>query len=424
MKKKRMIKIAGWLLLCLLLSACGQMIDNEPMTPMPKKDELGSVKPKPEQPEDSKEQTPPAKAEDPAAETAPDEPVPAADPNLALADIETLLAGMSLEEKVGQMFLARCPETGAAESLKKYHLGGYLLFGRDFKDKSKAQVMDTIAAYQRESAIPLWIAVDEEGGAVNRVSRNPALRLTPFASPRSLYQNGGFERIKNDTREKAELLKSLGINLNMAPVCDIPEKETDFIYDRAISTDPQVVQEYVAQVVAVMNEEKIASVLKHFPGYGNNIDTHTEFAYDQRPLETFKNRDFLPFLAGIQAGAGAILISHNVMTAVDSQMPASLSASVHQLLRKDLAFKGVIITDDLMMDAVKKLMPEEEAAILAVLAGNDMLCATSFEVQVPAVIEAVQSGRIPMAQIDAAVRRILLWKQSFLQEAVKADTSR
>ena len=407
--------MAGLLLLCLLISACGKMIADEPTTPMPKKEDLRSAKPKPA---DNKAQTPVQETKKTPEQTAPDESL-SSDPNLALADIETLLAGMSLEQKVGQMFLARCPETGAAESLRKYHLGGYLLFGRDFKDKSKEEVMTVIASYQKAAAVPLWIAVDEEGGAVNRVSRNPVLRLTPFASPRVLYQNGGWDRIKNDTVEKAELLKSLGINLNMAPVCDIPEKETDFIYDRAVSADPQVVKEYVTQVVTVMNEEKIGSVLKHFPGYGNNIDTHTEFAYDRRTLENFKSRDFLPFLAGIENGAGAILVSHNVMMAVDDQMPASLSAPVHQLLRKDLAFKGVVITDDLMMDAVKKLMTEEEAAILAVLAGNDMLCATSFEVQVPAVIEAVQSGRIPQAQIDAAVRRILLWKQKFLKETVE-----
>ncbi|AVM69263.1 beta-hexosaminidase [Lachnospiraceae bacterium oral taxon 500] len=411
MKKKKMIKTAGLLLLCLLISACGKMIADEPFTPMPKKEDLRSTKQKQA---DNKAQTPVQETKKTPEQTPPDESL-SSDPNLALADIETLLAGMSLEQKVGQMFLARCPETGAAESLKKYHLGGYLLFGRDFKDKSKEEVIAVIASYQKAAAVPLWIAVDEEGGVVNRVSRNPALRLTPFASPQFLYQNGGWDRIKNDTAEKAELLKSLGINLNMAPVCDIPEKETDFIYDRAVSTDPQVVQEYAGRVVAVMNEGKMGSVLKHFPGYGNNIDTHTEFAYDQRPLETFKTRDFLPFLAGIKNGAGAVLVSHNVMTAVDDRMPASLSAPVHQLLRKDLAFKGVVITDDLMMDAVKKLMTEEEAAILAVLAGNDMLCATSFEVQVPAVIEAVRSGRIPSAQIDASVRRILLWKQSFLK---------
>lgn len=392
--------------LSFFLVACGQMITDEPTVPIPKRSELKKQEAKAKE-DKEKEQ----KKEEKAVENSePQTPVE----QKKIDNIDEMLRQMSLEEKVGQMFLARCPDVGALEAIKKYHFGGYILFGRDFKDKSKEQVIQMIQSYQNASPLRMWIAVDEEGGTVNRVSRNPALRITPFASPQSLYQNGGFERITNDTEEKADLLLSLGINLNMAPVCDIPEKESDFIYERSFGTDAKLVEEYAALMVKDMNRKKLASVLKHFPGYGSNVDTHTDFAYDKRPLETFKTRDFLPFLAGIKSGAGAILVSHNVMTQVDEKMPASLSTAVHKLLRKDLAFQGVIITDDLLMDAVKKLMSEEEAAILAVLSGNDMLISSSYEVQIPAVVEAVRSGRIQEKQIDEAVKRILLWKQAFL----------
>ncbi len=406
MKKKEMKKIIMLLGLCLLFCACGQMISDEPTAAMPKKGETKTAKI-----EAGKEKAPSSNTKTESAEA---EQAEQEDIQLVLADVEGLLAKLSLEEKVGQMFLARCPETGAIEAIKKYHLGGYILFGRDFKDKTKEQVKAELLSYQSSAGIPMWIAVDEEGGTVNRISRNPALRITPFASPQSLYHNGGWERIKNDTAEKAELLLSLGVNLNMAPVCDIPEKETDFIYDRSFSTDPKLVEEYAGHMIREMNEAGIASMLKHFPGYGSNADTHTEPVIDQRTLASFKERDFLPFVAGIKNGAGAILVSHNVMAAVDDKFPASLSEAVHLLLRKDLAFQGVIMTDDLMMGAIGKQMTGEEAAVLAVLAGNDMLCATSFEVQIPAVIEAVKSGRIKPEQIDQAVRRILLWKQSFM----------
>lgn len=392
--------------LSFFLVACGQMITDEPTVPIPKRSELKKQEAKAKE-DKEKEQ----KKEEKAVENSePQTPVE----QKKLDNIDEMLRQMSLEEKVGQMFLARCPDVGALEAIKKYHFGGYILFGRDFKDKSKEQVIQMIQSYQNASPLRMWIAVDEEGGTVNRVSRNPALRITPFASPQSLYQNGGFERITNDTEEKADLLLSLGINLNMAPVCDIPEKESDFIYERSFGTDAKLVEEYAALMVKDMNRKKLASVLKHFPGYGSNVDTHTDFAYDKKPLETFKTRDFLPFLAGIKSGAGAILVSHNVMTQVDEKMPASLSTAVHKLLRKDLAFQGVIMTDDLLMDAVKKLMSEEEAAILAVLSGNDMLISSSYEVQIPAVVEAVRSGRIQEKQIDEAVKRILVWKQAFL----------
>lgn len=392
--------------LSFFLVACGQMITDEPTVPIPKRSELKKQEAKAKE-DKEKEQ----KKEEKAVENSePQTPVE----QKKIDNIDEMLRQMSLEEKVGQMFLARCPDVGALEAIKKYHLGGYILFGRDFKDKSKEQVIQMIQSYQNASPLRMWIAVDEEGGTVNRVSRNPALRITPFASPQSLYQNGGFERITNDTEEKADLLLSLGINLNMAPICDIPEKESDFIYERSFGTDAKLVEEYAALMVKDMNRKKLASVLKHFPGYGSNVDTHTDFAYDKRPLETFKTRDFLPFLAGIKSGAGAILVSHNVMTQVDEKMPASLSTAVHKLLRKDLAFQGVIMTDDLLMDAVKKLMSEEEAAILAVLSGNDMLISSSYEVQIPAVVEAVRSGRIQEKQINEAVKRILVWKQAFL----------
>jgi beta-N-acetylhexosaminidase len=151
-------------------------------------------------------------------------------------------------------------------------------------------------------------------------------------------------------------------------------------------------------------------VLKYFPGYGNNVDTHTGIATDNRSYDTFVKSDFLPFEAGIEAGAGSILVSHNIVTSMDKDYPASLSAKVHEILRKDLSFNGVIMTDDLSMEAITKYTGNQKAAVLAVTAGNDLLIATDFDVQIPAVIAAVKDGTISEDQIDEAVLHVLIWK--------------
>ena len=334
----------------------------------------------------------------------------AEEPDPIAARAQELLDGMTLEEKVGQMFIARCPETDAAQLAADYHLGGYILFGRDFKDKTAEQVTTDIQSYQDAAEIPLLIAVDEEGGTVNRVSSNPNLRSSPFRSPQSLYSEGGLELVRSDAQEKCRLLESLGININFAPVCDVSQDPADFIYDRTLGRDAQETSQYVAAVVETMAEEGMGSVLKHFPGYGNNTDTHTGVAYDDRPYDTFLTSDFLPFQAGIDAGADMVLVSHNIVSAMDEASPASLSPEVHRVLREDLGFTGVIVTDDLVMDGVRDFAGDDEAAVLAVQAGNDLLCCTDFQTQVPAVLAAVESGEITEEQIDAAVLRVLTMK--------------
>lgn len=347
-------------------------------------------------------------AEEPEGSDAAGEQAEEPDPIAARA--QELLDGMTLEEKVGQMFIARCPETDAAQLAADYHLGGYILFGRDFKDKTAEQVTADIQNYQDAAEIPLLIAVDEEGGTVNRVSSNPNLRSSPFRSPQSLYSEGGLELVRSDAQEKCRLLESLGININFAPVCDVSQDPADFIYDRTLGRDAQETSQYVAAVVETMAEEGMGSVLKHFPGYGNNTDTHTGVAYDDRPYDTFLTSDFLPFQAGIAAGADMVLVSHNIVSAMDEASPASLSPEVHRVLREDLGFTGVIVTDDLVMDGVRDFAGDDEAAVLAVQAGNDLLCCTDFQTQVPAVLAAVESGEITEEQIDAAVLRVLTMK--------------
>ncbi|SHO43455.1 glycoside hydrolase family 3 protein [Anaerocolumna xylanovorans] len=321
-----------------------------------------------------------------------------------------IASDMTLAEKVGQMFFVRLRKDTGIKDVSDYRLGGYILFGDDFKDETKTSIKKMLNSYQEASSIPMLIGVDEEGGTVNRLSKYSAFRSSPFESPIDLYKKGGFEAIQADTKEKADLLLSLGINVNLAPVSDVSTNPSDFIYKRSFGKDAKATANYVKTVVLEMKQDKIGSTLKHFPGYGNNVDTHTGVATDTRKYEQFVKNDFLPFEAGIKAGADSILVSHNIVTCLDKDHPASLSSAVHDVLRDTLGFEGVIMTDDLSMDAIKDYTSDDNAAVLAIKAGNDLLIASNFDTQIPAVLDALKKGTIKEERIDASVIRILIWK--------------
>ena len=328
----------------------------------------------------------------------------------AVDKLDEMIAAMSLEEKVGQMFLARCPEEEALETAEKYHLGGYVLFDRDFADRSGEEVKAEIQSWQDASRIPMLIAVDEEGGTVVRVSSH--FRDEAFISPKEYYTYGGWEAVTGAETEKADLLLSLGVNVNLAPVCDITADQEQFMYLRSVSEDSDEVSTVVSRTVEIYKSKKLGSALKHFPGYGDNIDTHTGIARDTRPYSEFLSKDFKPFSAGISAGADSVLVSHNIVECIDDEYPASLSEKVHRTLRDVLSFHGVIMTDDLIMDAITEYTGSDTAAVFAVKAGNDLLCCSDLENQYPAVLAAVREQKIPMPQIDASVKRVLQWKQN------------
>ena len=359
--------------------------------------------------------------EQPSEEPAPPEPTAG---ELAAREIETILSSLTLEEKVGQLFFVRCPAEHAIEDIGTYHLGGYLLFGRDYQDAAgswltEEQFVQTITAYQdaalADTGIPLLIGSDEEGGTVTRASRNPNLFSEPFKSPQKLNDIGGIEEILRDTDTRSRELRALGINVNFAPVCDVSTDPKDFIYDRTLGQDANMTADYVRLVVPAMTEGGTLPVLKHFPGYGSNADTHTGIAVDQRPMETFETADLLPFKAGIEAGAPFVLVSHNIVNCMDPELPASLSPAVHKILREECGFDGIAITDDLAMDAVKAYAKDGAVAVLALQAGNNMVVTTDYRTQIPAVIAAVQEGALEESVIDDACLRVLRCKDTFLR---------
>ena len=254
------------------------------------------------------------------------------------------------------------------------------------------------------------ISTDEEGGTVSRLSGHNMLKTDDFLSPRDLYEKGGIEEIKQDAVRKSNLLNNLKINTNLAPVCDICTGEDKFMYDRSIGQDVDITCNFVREVTKISQQNGVSVTLKHFPGYGNNTDTHTGIAIDNRNYETFESTDLKPFQAGIDEGAHLVLVSHNIINCMDPDRPASLSPAVHELLRNKLGFTGIIVTDDLSMGAISEYSPDVSPVVSAFLAGNDMLCVADIDTSYEKILAAAKDGTISEDLLDHAVMRILAWK--------------
>lgn len=179
-------------------------------------------------------------------------------------EADKIISKMSLKEKVGQLFLVRFNEDFVLDEIENYYPAGYIFFAKDFENETKSSFSEKIRSYQSKSKNPLVIAVDEEGGIVTRVSRFSNFRDEKFLSPRQIYDIGGYDLLEKNEEEKAKLLLSLGINLNLAPVADVSVNENDYIYDRSFGYDANKTSEYVKKMVEFANEWGISSSLKHF----------------------------------------------------------------------------------------------------------------------------------------------------------------
>ena len=320
-----------------------------------------------------------------------------------------IVQDMTTEEKVGQLFLVRY-EYNDTEYLSNFNPGGYILFAKDLENHTKDSIKKELKEVNEKNKYPLIFGVDEEGGFVTRVSRFPEFRSEKFKAPKDYYLEGGYELLEKTETEKAKLLKEIGFNLNLAPVADVSTNENDFIYSRAFGKDASKTAEFISKMVGYANKNNINSCLKHFPGYGNNLDTHTGVAIDNRSYEQFKNEDFVPFEAGTKENVPSILVAHNVVKCMDPTYPASLSSKVIGELRNTLGFTGIIITDDLAMDAVKEYVENGESATLAINAGNDMIITSDFVTMYKEVLASVNDKKISTDTLNKAVIRIIAWK--------------
>lgn len=343
-------------------------------------------------------------------------------PDSVKRQAQKIMDGMTLEEKVGQLFILHYPGDGSGSTtqatniVNTYHPGAFIVFAAMFKNNTPSGVLGKVNAAQTASkadtGIPLFFSVDEEGGNVVRISDKTAYNHSKFESQLAMADKGA-EAIEADAVDKANFLLSLGMNVNHAPVADV-SGPGGYMYSRqrVYGGDALKVAEYVA--ASVRGHESVDGIgtsIKHFPGYGStSSNTHNGAAVNNLPRGDFDYGDLLPFYEGIAAGGKAVMITHNIINCIDTEMPASLSADVISVLRNEMNFDGVLMTDDLNMGAVTEAVGAGNGALACLQAGVDMPMCSDPDAQVPKVLAAVNNGVLPLSRVEKSCLRVLCWK--------------
>lgn len=339
--------------------------------------------------------------------------------------VQTVMSSMTLRDMVYQMMFVT-PEkitgintvTKAGETtkaaLEKYPVGGIVYFSNNLIDCSQTEEM--IKNTQSYSKIPLFIAVDEEGGRVARLGKNPAMGTTLLPAMRTIGDENDSAKAYEAGVTLASDLKSLGFNVDFAPVADVivNEKNSE-IGDRAFGTDAENVAEMVKKLTEGLEENGVSATLKHFPGHGSTYaNTHTGYSESKRTLDELYSCELLPFKEGIEAGADFVMVSHmTLVNATEEKVPCSVSKEIITgILTEDLGYEGIIITDSFAMRAITDKYTPGEAAVKAVMAGADMiLMSPDVAASCDAIVKAVENGTIPMERIEKSVRKILTLKK-------------
>ena len=320
-------------------------------------------------------------------------------------EIDELMAGLSLEDKVSQLFFVRVNDPWFG-----YSIGGVILFSSDIIDEE--QLRDLNNTLQEGSSLPLFIGVDEEGGPTVARVANSTIEVPTFPSmlevgntrdPRQAFEVG-------DTI--GEYLRELGFNVNFAPVADVFSNPANTVIGaRSFGPEADVVATMVVEVVRGLQGQGISGTLKHFPGHGDTYeDSHYQLAVSYRSLEELRRMEFLPFVAGIQEGVDMIMTGHVALpTITNSYVPATLSPIILQeILRDELGFDGIIISDAMNMGAIVNQYGSGEAAVLFLQAGGDMiLMPQDFQGARQGVLNAIGRGELTEERIDESLRRIL-----------------
>lgn len=332
---------------------------------------------------------------------------------------------MTLEEKIGQLFLVNFEQLDTRkgesynfqkvtatmrEAIKKYKVGGVIFFSGNI-DTPK-QTKEFIRKLQKFSSVPMFISVDEEGGEVARIANNEAMGTTKFPTMEEVGKMQDEDYAYTMGRTIGSEIKELGFNVNFAPVADVrtDEKNTE-IGTRSFGSDSKVVANLVSQVVTGLQEEQVVATLKHFPGQGSNDGNSHEGSVDIiSDINELRKTAFVPFKAGIKADVDMIMVSHaSISSVTGSTKPSSMTELVMKdILRTELSFDGIIITDAMNMKAVTNYYTSGEASVNALKAGADVvLMPEDFKAAYRAVLNAVEEGEIEEKSIDEKVQRIL-----------------
>jgi beta-N-acetylhexosaminidase len=339
-----------------------------------------------------------------------------ANPAARLAADETA----QLKRKIGQMLLIIVPGTRLSawkrEMLANGWAGGVILFGQNIK--TQEQVREYVREIQQASAVPLIVAVDQEGGAVRRFREEQGFSRLPSLA--AVGENGDPDIAYRFGRLAGHQLRSVGANLNFSPVVDLEKERKDAIispYRRSLGSDPQRVSLLAERIMAGMKSQKIIATAKHFPAQTLSVtDTHDGSAMSDATVAQLMKTDLAPYQYLIPRGLDAVMVSHITCKAIDPYFPASMSHEVVQnLLRKKLGFAGLVISDDLRMGAIKRKYPLDVSVVQAVNAGVDMLMVTDNTERrvMNALVRAVARGQVKRETIDAAYTRIIALKQKY-----------
>ena len=328
--------------------------------------------------------------------------------------VEEILNQMTLEEKIGQMMITGFHGTTANDDvnfmLNNYHFGGIILFDRNMESKEQVKKLTADLNSIAAQKLPLFFAIDEEGGRVARMTH----ALTPPISQQEIGLSGDATLAYRSAKDIAQELKGMGINLNFAPVADVGTKDT-----RSFSDNGEVVADFVANAALGYEKAGLFYCLKHFPGIGLwQIDSHEDISTITADRNTFDTIDLVPFKKIITENDNSkfmVMVTHIKFTAFDAENSATLSPAIMtELLRNELGFKGVVITDDLDMGAVAKYHDESVLGVQSVKAGADIILSChDYEKQkkiYEGILGAVKSGEISEQRINDSVRRILKMK--------------
>lgn len=341
-----------------------------------------------------------------------------------LSEVTAEVARMSTEAKVGQLLMVAVYDPGSGVELSRLtpefralfsslHPGGVILFGRNIDTID--QTIRLIGELKHLSEIPLFVSTDQEGGKVSRLTASGRIPATPIPSawtigaaddPLLAYKAGAVTGTE---------LAALGFNMDLAPDADVlTNPKNQVIGTRSFGSEPDRVARMVAATVHGLQDAGVAAVLKHFPGHGDTAnDTHVTTAVVENTAARLSRVELVPFRAGLAAGADVVMTAHIALPKITGSLaPATLAPRiVNGILRDELGFQGVVMTDAMNMAAVADFMNPDDAAVAAIVAGCDMILRPpNARAAFDALLSAVRSGRIPMERLDASVRRILLVK--------------
>ncbi len=342
--------------------------------------------------------------------------------------IQTILNELDLKRKVYQLFIIT-PEalTGnpqvvafgelSQQCIQEKPVGGLVYFSPNLENRDQAKTMlhDTQDFTQARTKVGLFMAVDEEGGTVARVADN--LNTTQIEPMQSYGRRKNTKEVREVGQTIGNDIKEFYFNLDFAPVADVNLSSTNELGDRIFSKDPEVTANLVSAYVTGLQSTGVAATLKHFPGLGaedGNAHTDSKIVID-RTLDELRENEFVPFRSGIEAGADFVMVSHQIVTGIedDPAVPSCLSYKVcTELLRNELGFDGLIVTDSMQMNTISGSYSSAEAAVMAINAGVDViLMPEDFDKAVQGILDAVEAGEISEQRIDESVRRILQEKE-------------